>query len=117
MPCVSDNFFYLGGNDLLGGVFGQHIGDKVEFSLIFHYFCGMGNGMNGMGKILIGLGLLLIVSCAVVLLLGKFPVFKSLLGDIVLKRENFTCYYHLGTSILISIVLTLFLYLWRKFGG
>jgi hypothetical protein len=77
----------------------------------------MGNGMNGMGKLLIGLGLLLVVTGAIVLLLGKFPGCKSLPGDIVLKRENFTFYFPLGTSILISIVLTLLFYLWRKFGG
>jgi len=77
----------------------------------------MGNGMNGMGKLLIGIGLLLVLAGAIILLLGKFPGFRSLPGDIVLKRENFTFYSPLGTSILISIVLTLLLYLWRKFGG
>jgi hypothetical protein len=77
----------------------------------------MGNGMNGMGKLLIGIGLLLVLAGAIILLLGKFPGFRSLPGDIVLKRENFTFYFPLGTSILISIVLTLLLYLWRKFGG
>jgi hypothetical protein len=73
--------------------------------------------MNGMGKILIGLGLLLVLAGVVVLLVGKFPGFKSLPGDIVLKKENFTFYFPLGTSILISILLTLLLFLWRKFGG
>ena len=73
--------------------------------------------MNGMGRLLIGLGLLLVLAGAIILLLGKFPGFKSLPGDIALKRENFTFYFPLGTSVLISIVLTLFLYLWRKFGG
>ncbi len=73
--------------------------------------------MSGMGKILIGLGLLLVLAGVVVLLMGKFPGFKSLPGDIVIKKENFTFYFPLGTSILISIVLTLVLFLWRKFGG
>ena len=73
--------------------------------------------MNGMGKILIGLGLLLVVAGVIVLLIGKFPGFKSLPGDIVMKRENFTFYFPIGTSILISVILTLFLYLWRKFGS
>lgn len=73
--------------------------------------------MNGMGKILIGLGLLLVVAGVIVLLIGKFPSFKSLPGDIVMKRENFTFYFPIGTSILISVILTLFLYLWRKFGS
>lgn len=73
--------------------------------------------MNGMGKLLIGIGLLLVLAGAIILLLGKFPGFKSLPGDIVMKRESFTLYFPLGTSILISIVLTLLFYLWRKFGG
>ena len=73
--------------------------------------------MSGMGKILIGLGLLLVLVGVVVLLMDKFPGFKSLPGDIVIKKENFTFYFPLGTSILISIVLTLVLFLWRKFGG
>lgn len=73
--------------------------------------------MNGMGKMLIGLGLLLVIAGVIVLLMGKFPGFKSLPGDIVVKKENFTFYFPLGTSILISIVLTLILFLWRKFNG
>jgi hypothetical protein len=77
----------------------------------------MGNGMNGMGKILIGLGLLLVLAGVIVLLMGKFPGFKTLPGDIVIKKENFTFYFPLGTSILISIILTLVLFLWRKFSG
>ena len=73
--------------------------------------------MNGMGKILIGLGLLLVLAGVIVLLLGKFSGFKSLPGDIVIKKENFTFYFPLGTSIMISILLTLILLLWRKFSG
>lgn len=77
----------------------------------------MENGMSGMGKILIGLGLLLVLVGVIVLFMGKFQGFKSLPGDIVIKKENFTFYFPLGTSILISIVLTLVLFLWRKFGS
>ena len=73
--------------------------------------------MNGMGKILIGVGLLLVLAGVIVLLIGKFPGFKSLPGDIVIKKENFTFYFPLGTSIMISILLTLILLLWRKFSG
>lgn len=70
-----------------------------------------------MGKVLIGLGLLLILAGAIVLLLGKFPGYKGLPGDMVVKRENFTFYFPLGTSILISLLLSLLLFLWRKFVG
>ncbi|HLW20404.1 MAG TPA: DUF2905 domain-containing protein [Cyclobacteriaceae bacterium] len=68
-----------------------------------------------MAKILIGTGIILIVAGAIILLIGKFPGIKSLPGDIVLKRENFTFYFPLGTSILISVLVTLLLFLWRKF--
>lgn len=73
--------------------------------------------MNGIGKLLIGVGLLLVLAGGVVLLLGKFPGLRSIPGDIVIKKENFTFYFPLGTSILISIILSLILLLWRKFGG
>ena len=40
--------------------------------------------------------------------LGKLP------GDIIVKRENFTFYFPLATCILISIVLSLLFWLFRK---
>ena len=43
-------------------------------------------------------------------LLGKLP------GDILVKRENFTFYFPLATSILLSLVLSLIFYLIRRFG-
>ena len=73
--------------------------------------------MNGLGKILILTGLVLILAGATLLLAGKLPGFKSIPGDIVVKKENFTFYFPLGTSILISVVLTLLFFLWRKFGS
>lgn len=73
--------------------------------------------MNSTGKILIGLGVILVIAGIVVLLVGRFPGFKPMPGDMVIKKENFTLYFPLGTSILLSILLTLAIYLWRKFGG
>ena len=40
--------------------------------------------------------------------LGKLP------GDIVVERENFRFYFPLTTSIVVSIVLTLLLWFFRK---
>jgi hypothetical protein len=40
--------------------------------------------------------------------LGRLP------GDIAIKRENFSFYFPLTTSIIISIVLTLLLWLFRR---
>ncbi len=67
--------------------------------------------MQDLGKMLLGLGLLLAVIGAAILLaarvglpLGRLP------GDISYKGKNVTFYFPLGTSILISIVLSAILY-------
>ena len=53
-----------------------------------------------------------IVVVGVVLMLGaKIPWLGRLPGDFSYKGKNFTFYFPLGTSILISIVLTLILWL------
>lgn len=64
---------------------------------------------------------LLIIAGAILLLLGlflwlgpKIPWLGKLPGDITYKREGFTFYFPLGTCILLSIILTLILYLFRK---
>jgi hypothetical protein len=41
------------------------------------------------------------------LLLGKIPFLGRLPGDIVIRREHWTFYFPLATSIVISILLTL----------
>ncbi|MFA0961983.1 DUF2905 domain-containing protein [Roseivirga sp. BDSF3-8] len=43
--------------------------------------------------------------------LGKLP------GDIVVKKPGFSFYFPLGTSILLSIILSLLLYLYYKLRG
>ena len=56
-----------------------------------------------MGPVLIIVGLLIAAAGAVVWLgvpLGRLP------GDIVIRRDNFTLYLPITTSIVVSIVLT-----------
>ncbi len=65
--------------------------------------------MPEFGKILIGMGLLLMLTGLFVSFMGKMP------GDIVIRRENFTFYFPLGTSILLSVVLSLLFYLFSRF--
>ncbi len=65
--------------------------------------------MHGLGKILIITGILLIVFGLLFiffhkLTFGKFP------GDIIIKKGNFTFYFPLGLSIVISIILTIIMY-------
>lgn len=59
------------------------------------------------GLVLAGLGLLLIFADRVGWI-GRLP------GDIIIRRENFTFYFPLATGILISVVLTLLFWLFRK---
>jgi uncharacterized protein HemY len=66
---------------------------------------------NGLGKLLILLGGILIVVGAAVILVGKIPWLGRLPGDIYIERRNFTFFFPLTTSILISVILSLVLYL------
>jgi hypothetical protein len=77
----------------------------------------MENGMPTIARILIFTGLLLLIGGLLLWAMSKFGGFRGMPGDMVYKRENFSFYFPLGTSILLSLLLTLFLYLWRKFGG
>ena len=70
--------------------------------------------MDGVGKILIYLGLLLVVLGLLFSLGGKIPWLGHLPGDIYIQRERFTFYFPLTTSILISVVISLVLYLFRR---
>lgn len=69
------------------------------------------------GKILIGVGLGIVVLGLLFLLADRIPGFGSLFGwlgklpgDISIKRENFSFYFPIGTSIAISILLSLLFY-------
>jgi uncharacterized protein HemY len=71
--------------------------------------------MGELARILILLGAVLIVIGLVMLGIQKLPFAGKLPGDIVIKRENFTFYFPLATSIIVSILISLILYLISKF--
>lgn len=67
------------------------------------------------GKTLIFIGVLLIVIGGLVMAAGKIPWLGRLPGDLLVKKQNFTFYFPLTTSILLSIVVSLGLFLlYRK---
>ena len=70
--------------------------------------------MSDLARALIVLGVLLVVLGLALLLLPKIPGLGKLPGDIVIKRENFTFYFPLGTCILISVILSLIFWLFRR---
>lgn len=64
---------------------------------------------TALGRILLGLGLLLAAAGGVLMLLGsRWP---RLPGDILVEREGFTLWFPLGTCILLSLILTGLVYL------
>lgn len=66
------------------------------------------------GKHLIFFGFILIVLGAVFLFGGKLSFLGQLPGDISIKRENFSFYFPITTSIIVSIVLSLLFWLFQK---
>jgi hypothetical protein len=56
------------------------------------------------------LGGILIIVGAVIVLVGKLPWLGRLPGDIYIERHNFTFFFPLATSILVSVILSLVLY-------
>jgi len=71
--------------------------------------------MSGIAKSMIVLGAVLILAGLVLLVIQKLPFAGKLPGDILIKRENFTFYFPLGTCIIISILVSLLLYIVGKF--
>jgi Protein of unknown function (DUF2905) len=72
--------------------------------------------MAEVGKVLIVAGALLTLAGVAFVLLGRAHVpLGRLPGDIVYRGKNTTFYFPLATSILISVVLSLVLYLIGRF--
>ena len=72
--------------------------------------------MNDLGRLLIGLGLLLLVGGGLLLLLGRTGIpLGRLPGDISYRGKNFSVYVPLGTSILLSVLLSLVFFLLSRF--
>lgn len=71
-------------------------------------------GFQLLGKILIILGLFIIILGILLLLGGKIPWIGRLPGDIVIERKNFTFYIPITTSIILSLLLTLVLWILSK---
>jgi len=68
----------------------------------------------GLGRILIFIGLGIVVLGLLLSFSGKVPLIGRLPGDIVFRRENFTFYFPLATSIVLSLLLTVLLWLFRR---
>ena len=72
--------------------------------------------MNEIGKLILGVGLALTVIGAVLILAGRVGVpMGRLPGDFLYRGKHATVYFPLVTCIVISVVLTLIIYVISRF--
>lgn len=72
--------------------------------------------MVELGKALLGLGVLLVIVGSALLLAARFGLpLGRLPGDISYRGKNVSVFFPLGTSILLSVVLSVILYLISRF--
>ena len=64
---------------------------------------------QNLGKIIILAGVFLVIFGLLLTFSSKIPFIGKLPGDFVFKRDNFSFYFPLATSIVLSIILTLIL--------
>jgi hypothetical protein len=69
---------------------------------------------SSLGKTLIVTGLLILICGILISFVPKLPWLDKLPGNIYIKRGNLTLYLPLTTCILVSLVLTLLLKLFRR---
>ncbi len=74
--------------------------------------------MTDLGRALLLLGVVLVVIGGLLWLAGalggRLPFLGRLPGDVYVRRGNWSFYFPLTTSILLSILLTLLFSLWRR---
>ena len=71
--------------------------------------------MDGMGRALIGVGVLLVVAGAVLLAAPKAPWLGRLPGDILIQRPGSTVFIPLGSCLLVSVLLSIVLWVLSRF--
>ncbi len=65
--------------------------------------------LNYIGKVLMLLGVVVIVAGGIFMLGAKVPWLGRLPGDIYVQKKNFSFFFPITTSILISIIISLIL--------
>lgn len=70
--------------------------------------------INSIAKTLISIGIIVTIFGIILFFLGKIiPTGFKLPGDILIKGKNLTIYFPLGLCILISIILTILLRIFK----
>lgn len=74
----------------------------------------MAEGVHSIGKFLVITGVVIAVVGGLMMLSSRIPWLGRLPGDILIQRKNFTFYFPLATSILISILLTILFWIFGR---
>jgi DUF2905 family protein len=74
-------------------------------------WASLGRLFIGIGAVMAVLGVLFLLADRTPGVGGLFAWFGKLPGDISIKRDNFSLFFPLGTSLLLSVVLSLLFYL------
>ncbi len=74
------------------------------------------SGPGALGRVLIGIGAIVAAVGVLLVLAERFPGLRigRLPGDIAVERDRFRFYFPLGTSILLSIVVSLLFWLFSR---
>lgn len=67
-----------------------------------------------LGKYLVLAGIFIVLLGFLIMLAGKFPGIGRLPGDVYVKRENFTLYFPLATTLILSLLLTVLLNIFSR---
>jgi len=67
-----------------------------------------------LGKILIAAGIIIIVVGVLLFFWDRIPYLGKLPGDVLIRKKNFTFYFPIISSIIISLLISLILYFLRK---
>ena len=70
--------------------------------------------MGDLGKTLIVIGLVIVAVGGVLLVAGRVPWLGRLPGDIYIQRGNFSFYFPVVTSLIVSVLLTLLFWLFSR---
>jgi hypothetical protein len=90
------------------------IGHSASLALLTQTTKGCVTVFDSVGKLLIVLGVVLALVGGLLLFVGKVPFLGRLPGDIVIRRESWSLYVPLTTSLVISIVLTVLVALFSR---
>ena len=70
--------------------------------------------MDSLGKLLMLFGAVLVVLGGLLVLGGRLPFLGRLPGDFLIRRESWSLYVPLTTSILVSVLLTMIFWLFGR---